>query len=138
MARTVNDLLDPRGKLDPEVLFPGKRPTTYRRKLTQYLTNGYEQATADGIAVGSLDDAAVLWAYWLTYDGLYTARVNLPAQASIKDEADASYTADQLARLQQLATDAWDAYQALVTGATGTSGETPRLPSRAMPTVAVW
>lgn len=95
MAVQPADLLTPRGRLDPRVIWPTITPEVVTETLVAYLTEAEIEAAAIPPDQGH-DKAVKAWGYYRAKAAQYDALTGLPTTVEDRDEGSSSYLPTQL------------------------------------------
>lgn len=116
MPLVAEDLLAPRGELQPALLAIAAGTQAAADVVTDWLDAGYDYAAAAGFTdAARVDRIARAYAYWRAYDAAVQAIAASPMSVSFVDKGSSTFTSEQLRTLQSKATQ-WQAeYDAAIT-----------------------
>lgn len=92
---TPNDLLEPNGIIDPEVIFPGKTPDQVNAILSAYLEQAYAQLQQAGVDPSVWDTAATAYVYARCFQSLYMKISAIPESSTLNDQGSITYNRTQ-------------------------------------------
>lgn len=112
MSVAPADLLQPKGRIDPEY-FPDDDETQVEARLQAYLDEGLLEADAGGAS--DVDRAVKAWGYYRAYTTITERLAGAPSTSSVDGEMNATYTSDQRATFRTAAEHYLQVFQALTT-----------------------
>lgn len=125
---SAEDLLEPKGAVNPSALFPGESATKVEARLEAYLADGYSQAS--DLAAGSeQDEAARQWAYYRARDARYQVMVAKASTVDVAGEGSKSYLVTQITLMGELRDQALAAFKAILDAAVEVEPEVPAMRS---------
>jgi hypothetical protein len=92
VAVAAQDVLSPRGRLDPQVIWPGLSLENVDTKIRAFIQDG-EERTED---VDDQDAAVKIWVYYRAKDEQYQRMVGMPSTVADSDEGSSSYLVTQI------------------------------------------
>jgi hypothetical protein len=95
MAVTAEDVLTPRGRLDPAVIWPGLTAGKVDEKIQAFIEDGAARA-ADLTDADAQDEAVALWVRYRARAEQYDRMISMPADVTDSDEGSSRYSDAQL------------------------------------------
>lgn len=110
MPLTANDLLSPKGRVEPS-FFPNDDLPALTARLEGYLAEGVAKVPAE---VEDPDPAVEAWAYHRVFDAMASRLNSTPASVALVDQGSRTYQAHQLKNLYNQSRDWLNRFHSLV------------------------